>query len=90
VTAAKPPIHLDPVNADLPDRFTAGLTPDQAADAHRAYTLLTDAYTPAVALAWFTGRNPQLADDAPLTAIREGRAADVLTAARAYLQGTAA
>lgn len=36
-----------------------------------------------VARAWFVGGNPWLGDDSPTTAIREGRFADVNTAAKA-------
>jgi hypothetical protein len=39
-----------------------------------------------VVRAWFIGQNPQLDDDAPATAISEGRLKDVLAAARAFVQ----
>lgn len=39
------------------------------------------------ARAWFVGLNPQLADESPATAVREGRLQDVLTAARAFMSG---
>lgn len=35
--------------------------------------------------AWFAGMNPLLGDEAPSTAIREGRAAEVVSAARAFV-----
>jgi predicted exporter len=34
---------------------------------------------------WFLGMNPELDDDAPIDAIREGRLKDALGAARAYV-----
>jgi hypothetical protein len=40
-----------------------------------------------VARAWFIGMNPQLNDDSPAEAIREGRLKDALAAARAFVSG---
>ena len=40
-----------------------------------------------VVRAWLIGLNPQLDDEAPATAIREGRFKEVLTAARAFTAG---
>ncbi|HYH26218.1 MAG TPA: XRE family transcriptional regulator [Blastococcus sp.] len=40
-----------------------------------------------VVRAWLIGLNPQLDDEAPATAIREGRFKEVLTAARAFIAG---
>ncbi len=37
--------------------------------------------------AWFIGMNPQLDDDSPAQAIREGRLRDALVAAKAYVAG---
>lgn len=37
--------------------------------------------------AWFIGMNPQLDDESPVEAIREGRYREVYAAARAYLSG---
>jgi hypothetical protein len=39
------------------------------------------------ARAWFVGLNPQLGDESPATAIREGDLQDVLIAAKAFLTG---
>lgn len=36
---------------------------------------------------WFVGLNPQLDDQSPAEAIREGRLRDVLVAAKAYVAG---
>ena len=38
-----------------------------------------------VARAWFMGMNPQLNDDSPVEALADGRAREVLAAARAYV-----
>jgi hypothetical protein len=40
-----------------------------------------------VVRAWFVGLNPQLNDEAPATAIREGHFKEALTAARAFIAG---
>lgn len=40
-----------------------------------------------VARAWFIGMNPQLDDDSPAEAIREGRLKEALAAARAFVAG---
>lgn len=40
-----------------------------------------------VVRAWFIGMNPQLGDDSPAEAIREGRLKEVLAAARAFVSG---
>lgn len=37
--------------------------------------------------AWFIGINPQLDDEAPADALREGRLHDVMASARAFLDG---
>ena len=37
--------------------------------------------------AWFVGLNPQLGDESPAAAVREGRTRDVLVAAKAFLAG---
>lgn len=40
-----------------------------------------------VVRAWFVGLNPQLNDETPAKAIREGRFKEALTAARAFIAG---
>lgn len=35
--------------------------------------------------AWFMGMNPQLGDESPIEALREGRVRDVMAAARAFV-----
>jgi hypothetical protein len=49
--------------------------------------LLLSADSSHVARAWLVGMNPQLDDDAPADAIREGRFREVLSAAKAYVAG---
>ena len=50
-------------------------------------TQLLGAEAPATVRAWFIGLNPHLGDVAPAEAIREGRLADALAAARAFVVG---
>jgi hypothetical protein len=40
-----------------------------------------------VVRAWFIGMNPQLDDDSPAEAIREGRLKEALSAAKAFISG---
>lgn len=40
-----------------------------------------------VVRAWFIGMNPQLGDDSPAEAIRDGRLKETLAAARAFVAG---
>jgi hypothetical protein len=56
-------------------------------DAYQVFRLLLAKESPHTVRAWFVGLNPQLDDEAPATAIREGRTRDVLVAARAFLAG---
>lgn len=56
-------------------------------DACQVFRLLVTEESPHTVRAWFVGLNPQLDDESPATAIREGRTRDVLLAARAFLAG---
>jgi hypothetical protein len=56
-------------------------------DAHQIFRLLLTKESPHTVRAWFVGLNPQLDDESPATAIREGRTRDVLVAAKAFLAG---
>lgn len=49
--------------------------------------LLLTVDSPHVARAWFIGMNPQLNDEAPADAIRDGRLREVLAAAQAFVSG---
>lgn len=50
------------------------------------FRLLEEADSVHVARSWFIGLNPQLDDEAPASALREGRQRDVIIAARAFAQ----
>lgn len=56
--------------------------------AHRVWTALADAESDSVARAWFIGGNPRLEEDTPLTAIREDRSKEVMSALIAFLEDT--
>jgi hypothetical protein len=56
-------------------------------DAYQVFRLLLAKESPYTVRAWFVGLNPQLDDESPATAIRDGRTRDVLVAARAFLAG---
>jgi hypothetical protein len=55
--------------------------------AYQIFHLLLSEDSSHVVRAWFIGMNPQLDDDSPATAIREGRLKEVLAAARAFVSG---
>lgn len=54
---------------------------------YRVWMMMRDEETAQVAAAWMMGANPQLGEDTPLTAIREGRAGEVVGAATAFSTG---
>jgi hypothetical protein len=56
-------------------------------DAQYIFRLLVTEESPYTARAWFVGLNPQLDDESPAAAIREGRTRDALVAAKAFLAG---
>jgi hypothetical protein len=51
------------------------------------FQLLQAEESPHTVRAWFIGLNPQLDDQSPSQALREGRFSDVLVAAKAYASG---
>jgi hypothetical protein len=53
----------------------------------QVFHLLQNEESPHTIRAWIIGMNPQLDDDSPAEAIREGRLKDVLVAAKAYISG---
>lgn len=55
--------------------------------AYQMFRLLATEESPHTVRAWFVGLNPQLNDESPATAIREGRVREVLVAAKAFLAG---
>lgn len=54
-------------------------------DTLQIMTLLTTTDAVSVARAWFMGMNPQLNDETPAEALADGRAREVLGAARAFI-----
>lgn len=55
--------------------------------AFQVFQLLTSRESAHTARAWFIGLNPQLGDEAPAEAIREGRLKEVWVAAKSYIAG---
>ena len=55
---------------------------------HQIWSLISQADSDYVARAWFIGVNPRLDDVQPVMALREGRYAETLAAARAFVAGT--
>jgi hypothetical protein len=55
--------------------------------AYEVFLLLANYDSVNTVKAWFIGLNPQLGDEAPIDALREGRLRDVLSAARAFTIG---
>jgi hypothetical protein len=55
--------------------------------AFQIFHLLQSEESPHTVRAWFIGMNPQLDDESPAQAIREGRMRDALVAAKAYVAG---
>jgi len=55
--------------------------------AFHVFHLLQNEESPHTVRAWLVGVNPQLDDETPVDAIREGRLKDVVVAAKAYIAG---
>ena len=55
--------------------------------AYQVFRLLLAEESPHTVRAWFIGLNPQLDDESPANAIREGRLQEVWVAAKAFLAG---
>lgn len=55
--------------------------------AFQIFHLLLSEESPHVIRAWFIGMNPQLDDDSPAEAIRNGRLKEALAAAKAFVTG---
>ena len=55
--------------------------------AFQIFHLLQNEESPHTVRAWFVGMNPQLDDESPAQALREGRQRDALVAAKAYVAG---
>ena len=56
-------------------------------DTQYIFRLLVTKESPHTVRAWFVGLNPQLDDESPAAAIREGRTRDAVVAAKAFLAG---
>jgi hypothetical protein len=54
-------------------------------DAFHVMEVLSSKESAAVARAWFMGMNPQLNDETPAEVLADGRAREVLAAARAFI-----
>lgn len=55
--------------------------------AHRVWMLITGAEDDYVARAWFIGANPRLGEVSPVMKLREGALSEVMSAARAFVEG---
>jgi hypothetical protein len=69
------------------DRNPRAETERRLRDAQYIFHLLVTKESPYTVRAWFVGLNPQLDDESPASAIREGRTRDALVAAKAFLAG---
>ena len=58
---------------------------DLLRDAFQITQLLSEVEPDEVIRAWFMGMNPQLGDESPVEALREGRVRDAMAAARAFV-----
>lgn len=56
--------------------------------AYQIWSRIAGAESDYVARAWFIGVNPRLGDEQPVMAIRNGRYAETLAAAKAFVDGT--
>jgi hypothetical protein len=56
-------------------------------DTYQIYAMLVEADDAYVARAWFIGMNPALADRSPIDMLAEGRAREVVAAARVFVSG---
>lgn len=56
-------------------------------NAYQIYLLLSSVEGDHTIRAWFVGMNPQLEDDSPVDALAADRARDVMSAARAFVNG---
>lgn len=69
------------------DSSPRGAHSERLRDAYHVFQLLVTQESPHTVRAWFVGLNPQLDDESPAAALREGRSRDVLVAAKAFLAG---
>lgn len=71
----------------LSDGRPLGATAEIFRSAREVFSLIAEAEGEQIARAWMIGMNPHLNDESPLLALKEGRAAEAIRAARAYLNG---
>lgn len=76
-------------DAKMVGRWAEGTKPAAARekrlrDTYQIFQVLLKAEDEYVARAWFIGMNPLLDDETPADSLREGRARDVMAAARAF------
>lgn len=69
------------------DRNPRSDTEERLRAAFQIFQLLLTAEAPQTIRAWFMGLNPQLDDESPARAIREGRMQEAWVAAKAFLAG---
>ena len=69
------------------DRNPGRETESRLRAVYQIFQILQAEESPHTVRAWFIGLNPQLDDESPATAIREGRAKDVLVAAKSWIAG---
>ena len=80
-------------DAKMIGRWAEGTKPSQVRerrlrDTYQIFQTVMQADDEYVARAWFIGMNPNLEDDVPADALREGRAKEVMAAARTYADGS--
>lgn len=71
-------------------RSTAGIGMDSERllrDTYQIFLLIEEADDVHVARAWFLGMNPNLGDHSPIERLAEGRAREVVAAARTFVNG---
>ncbi|MGO9321718.1 MAG: XRE family transcriptional regulator [Solirubrobacteraceae bacterium] len=69
------------------DRTPGAESEERLRAAFYIFRLLGETESSHVVRAWFAGMNPALGESAPATAIREGKLADAVAAAKAFLAG---
>lgn len=79
-------------DSKLPYKWAKTTVPNDTAEqrirlAHRLWRMISDAEPHHIARAWLRGANPVLGEVSPVMAIREGRFAEVVAAANAFIEG---
>jgi len=85
--------HMCDVDPKTVRRWMAGkarpqrLAEEKLRGAYQVFRLLLTHDSEHTVRAWFIGLNPQLDDESPAVAIKEGRVKDVLAAAKSFILG---